>query len=210
MKFLKTYTFFLALLVATLFSSVSHALVEVRVTYGGIKSDDFVKNVCDGYCTTDIPAFIPLAGAGADIIVSPPLTDFGFGVRYEKFEISAETPNLKAEAKLERIAALLNYRLINTIIHFGPIFTYGLSQSAHLMVIENSNPRINFEVSKIESATAGLELGVKPLLVVPLSFGLEGGYQYLNLIDAKDTVNNVTKSLDLSGIYIKAFIGLDF
>ncbi|MBC7753985.1 MAG: hypothetical protein H7Z71_07090 [Moraxellaceae bacterium] len=203
---LKSFALFILLTPLT-----SHALIEARLTYGGLGAKDFAANACGALCTSgNIPAVVPLTGTGADVILSLPLIPFGFGVRYEKLGFSASSSNAQLSASIERIAAILNYRIINTILHIGPIATVGISTKTQAKIVENGITRANYDANSAESFSLGLEAGLKPLIVIPISVGAEAGYQYLKIKNATNSVDSSTRDLDLSGGYLKLFLGLDF
>lgn len=192
------------------FSQTTLALTELRLTYGVLGTKDFATEACGSYCSSTPPGAIPLTGLGADLIISPPLIPFGFGVRYEKVGLSAALSGISVDSSIERVAVLINYRFIDTIVHFGPILSLGISTQSDLKISDNGTPSVHYTSTTSDSASAGLELTVKPLIVIPISVGLEGGYQYLNVRKAVDSLHNNTKDIDLSGIYFKALLSLDF
>ena len=201
----------IAALLILLTPLASQALIEARITYGGLGSKDFAADACGALCTSsNIPAIVPFIGTGADVIISLPLIPFGFGVRYEKIGISASSSNAELTASIERIAAILNYRIIDTIIHFGPIATIGLTTKTQMKIVESGVTRANYDATAADSATVGIEFGIKPLIVIPISIGAEAGYEYLKIKNAKNSVDSSTHDLDLSGGYLKVFLGLDF
>lgn len=187
----------------------SFALVEGRITYGGLVTQNAAKDACGALCSQE-PPLLPLVGLGADVLISPPLTSYGIGLRYEKLSLSGSSGSIEAAAQIERVAVLLNYRMIDTIIHLGPIASFGISNQTSLKVTESSTPKVNYSSSTSDSASLGFEIGVKPLIVIPLAVGAEAGYQYLKVKNAKDSVNNTESNLDFSGAYLKLFLGLSF
>lgn len=191
----------------------SWAIVTLRGSYGGLISEKLKFNeLCQGSCTNPQNApstAIPSIGFGADAIIKPPLFPFGFGVRYEKLGLKADSNGIVGESDLTRTAAIINYRFIDTIIHFGLIGTYGINHSGSITVRENNNLVMDLQPGKIESASLGLELEVKPLIVVPLIVGAEAGYQHYKWNQTVNSVNSTTQDLDLSGPYVKVFLGFD-
>ncbi len=189
----------------------SQALVEARLTYGGLGSTDFATDACGALCTPgNIPAVVPFMGTGADVIIKLPLIPFGFGVRYENLGIGATTSNAELSASIERVAAIINYRIIDTIVHIGPIATVGLTTKTKAKITESGITRADYDSSSAESASLGLEVGIKPLIVIPIALGAEAGYHHLKVKDATNSVSGSTADLDLSGGYLKVFLGLDF
>lgn len=201
----------LLFILSFLVTTSAHALVDVRATYGGLGAkSSFVADTCGSACTSALPSIVPFIGMGADAIVSPPLFPFGFGARYEKLAISANASGVDVSANIERISAILNYRIIDTILKVGPILTFGLSHNAKMKVTENGTVRADYSSTTAESASLGFEIGIKPLIIIPLAVGGEAGYQYLNVKNAKDAQSANTKNIDLSGVYLKAYVGLSF
>lgn len=198
------------LLVLLLFPMSSWALLTARATYGGLVSKDALKDVCVGTtCAGSSPAMVPLYGLGADLIIKLPLVPIGFGVRYENLGLSATSGSIEASAKLTRTSVLINYRFIDTIIHFGLIGSYGLSHSGGMSVKSAGSTVVDYTGDNFTTYSAGLELEIKPLIVLPLIIGAEGGYMGANWKGPKDSVSGNTKDLDLSGTYLKVFLGLD-
>ncbi|MBC7742185.1 MAG: hypothetical protein H7061_08305 [Bdellovibrionaceae bacterium] len=188
----------------------SMAIVELRASYGGLGSNQSLKDLCTN-CTnsSNAPTIVPTTGFGADLIVKIPLVPVGIGARYEGMGLNLNSNGYEAELKFTRTALLLNYRLIDTIVHFGPIVSYGLSHTGNLLLKENGITRIDFTASKMTSYTAGLELTVKPLVVLPLIVGAEAGYMGFKWDETTNSIDSSKKNVDLSGYYMKVFLGLD-
>lgn len=190
----------------------SNAIFEARLTYGALTSKDAISDACNGtgLCGGgSIPAMVPLGGMGADAIFSPPLTDFGFGLRYEKLDLSATSGGLEGQLNMTRTAAVVNYRLFNTIVHLGPIFTYGISHSGSMAMKLNGGGIMDYTGSKATSYSLGFEVGVKPLIVIPIKIGAEAGYQATKFEGMSDSLGGANRDVDLSGTYMKLFLGLD-
>ncbi len=200
-----------ALVLIVILSPLSaNALVDLRATYGVLTAKDEATAACGTNCTGSLPGVVPFGGIGADLIISPPLTSFGFGIRYENLGLKGSASGIDVDAKMERMALIVNYRLIDTILHIGPIFTYGISTKSSMKIDQGGTTRVDYSSSAADSMSAGLEVGIKPLIVVPIVVGAEAGYQLLKVKDAKDSVNNTTTDMDFSGAYLKAFLGLSF
>lgn len=198
------------LLVLLFFPMSSWALFTARATYTGVVANDALKDVCAGTsCEGLTPGMVPLYGLGADVIVKLPLIPFGFGLRTEKLKLDATKDNITGEAHLDRTAALINYRFIDTIIHFGLIASYGLDHSASLRVANGSSNVVDYSGGDLKSYTVGLELEVKPLIVIPIIVGGEAGIIKTDWKNAQNSVSSNTKDIDLSGQYIKFFLGID-
>ena len=190
----------------------SNAIFEARVTYGTVTSKDALTDACNG--TNDcgagpIPGMVPLVGMGADAIISPPLTDFGFGLRYEKMELAATSGGLEGKLNMTRTAVIVNYRLLNTILHIGPIFTYGLAHTGGLSMKLNGNPAFDYTGNKATSYSLGFEVGAKPLIIIPIKVGAEAGFQSTKFEGMTDSQGNASRDVDMTGPYLKLFLGLD-
>ncbi len=201
------------LLLALMFTPLSSmALFEARATFGPtVPSGDPVSNLCsgNGLCTGTLPGKLALPFAGADVMVKLPLIPFGFGLRYEKLSASGSSSNMDVTASFNRTAVLLNYRLIDTILHVGPIASYGISHSGSISMNQSGGKIFDYSTSTGTSYSLGLEVGIKPLIIVPLTIGIEGGINQFKYTDAKDSLGSATKDIDLSGNYLKIFLGLD-
>lgn len=197
------------LLLILLFPMSSWALFTARATYTGLVAEDTLKNACSGTsCESVAPPMVPLYGLGADVLVSLPLIPFGFGVRTEKLALDVSKNGVDGEATLSRTAALINYRIINTLIHFGPIFSYGLDHSASVSVAQGGSKVVDYAGGDVKSYSLGLELEVK-LLILPIVVGGEAGLMKADWKNAKDSISNNIKAINLDNTYIKAWLGFD-
>jgi len=189
----------------------SWALFEARATYGSLLSKQDLAEICKGSCTapTNAPGIVPTYGLGADAIVKLPLVPFGFGLRYEGQGLAVSSSGIDADIKFTRTALLVNYRLIDTIVHFGPIASYGLSHTGSMSIKENGTTKVDVSPSTMSSYSIGLELEVKPLIVVPLIVGAEAGYMGFKWNEVTNSLDSTKKNIDLSGTYLKVFLGLD-
>lgn len=189
----------------------SWALFEVRGTLGATQAKPDPQSICGSSCadpnslgdTTYVP------GIGVDAIVKLPLIPFGFGLRYEGIKLKGDTASTTTEIKYSRTAVLVNYRLIDTIVHFGPIASYGISHTGSLSISEGGVTKVDLSPTSVSSYSIGLELEVKPLIVIPLIVGAEAGYMGHKWNGVNNAIDNSKKDVDLSGTYIKIFLGLD-
>ena len=151
----------------------SFALFEARASYGLLASKQDIADLCQGSCASpsSAPGIVPTYGTGFDAILSLPLIPFGFGLRYEKMGFSASSNTIEAKANYSRTALLVNYRIIDTIIHFGPIASYGLSHSGGFTITESGTTKVDLTPGSMSSYSVGLELEVKPLIVIPIIVG---------------------------------------
>lgn len=189
----------------------SWALFEARLTYGSLASQQDLSSICQGSCASpsSAPAIVPTFGLGADAIIKLPLFPIGFGVRVEDMKLSTSTSSIDAEIKYNRTALLLNYRFIDTIVHFGAIASVGLSHTGSMTIKESGSTRVDISAGSPASYSLGLELGVKPLIIVPITVGAEAGYMSFKWGQSTNSVDGTTKDVDLSGTYLKVFLGLD-
>ena len=190
----------------------SWALFEARLSYGSLASKQSLETICQGSCSTpsNAPAIVPTFGLGVDLIAKLPVIPFGFGIRTEDMKLSASASGVDADLKYNRTALLINYRLIDTIVHFGPIASIGLSHSGSMNIKEGGTTKVSLTPGNLSSYSLGLELTVKPLIVIPISVGAEAGYMSFKWGDVTNSVDNSVKNIDLSGSYLKVFLGLDF
>ncbi len=198
--------------ITTIFLPVSSwALFTARATYGLLTSKQDISSICQGSCTapSSAPGIVPTYGLGLDALVKLPLIPFGFGLRYEKQGLSASAGNVEASVNYTRSALLVNYRLIDTIVHFGPIASYGLSHSGNFSIKESGVTKVDVTPSSFTSYSLGLELELKPLIVIPLIVGAEAGYMGFKWNNSVNSVDSTSKNIDLSGTYMKVFLGLD-
>ncbi|MGE0632883.1 MAG: hypothetical protein AB7O96_10765 [Pseudobdellovibrionaceae bacterium] len=191
---------FLILLLAT----PSFALIDLRLTYGINTVNANLSDLGAG----DEPKPVPLTGLGGDFIFSPPLVPLGFGIRYEKMGAKAASDDFSVQMDMTRTAAIVNFRIIDTLIMVGPIFTFGLNHPNTFEVKNGSTTLAKFESKKASSYSAGLEVGLK----VPFLLGIELGYMSMTAKDAenKTTPTAAKEDIDLSGGYTKVFLGFGF
>jgi hypothetical protein len=153
---------------------------------------------------------VSLAGLlayGADVIVSPPLIGVGFGLRYEAAGQKVEGGGASIDLKATRVAAVVNYRLIETGIFLGPIATVGLTHSLNLTANGSSNGT-TIDGTNATSYSLGAEGGVNLLGLV---LGAEVGYQSWIVNDIKSGGSAIANTkADLSGIYARALVGFGF
>ncbi len=181
----------------------AHALVEARLTYGALASKPDLSSIYNG--TSTVPAVAPNAGIGFDALFIVPVIGIGGGLRYENLGFNASQGSLNYKSQLTRTSVIVNYRLINTVMYLGPIFTLGMSHSGSIKWSEG-NTATNFSPDSIASYTAGLEAGVGMLGFV---VGAEAGYQNMKWNRVKDSTNTFTgtPNLDMSGTYFKVVLG---
>lgn len=189
-----------------LFVSVNaNALVDARLTFGMLGSQPNLSELFVG-APSNLPSVAPTYGIGADLIVSPPFVPLGLGLRYENMAVSASGAGNEFKADYTRTSLLLNYRIIDTLLFLGPIFSYGLSHSGSIKAIQNGTETSNWSSSKMSSYSAGLEAGVK---LIGFRLGAEAGYQDFRWKDATDSRGGIAtaKDINMSGTYAKILLG---
>jgi hypothetical protein len=191
------------------------ALVDVRLgvtTNSGSPSN--VNEFIDAACGSCGVKSDKIAGYGGDIIVSPPLFDMGFGLRYETMSVAVEQAGLaKATFGFTRTALLLNYRLINTLIYLGPIVSYGLADTSKL-TFEASGTTTELKSKSNTSYSVGVEGGMSLGL---FALGAEVGYSSIKAKNYKTdnegelSSGSVTLTeADYTGPYAKIHLGFKF
>lgn len=193
----------ITIITGTMISAPAHALFEARLTYGLLASKPDLTPLFPGQSST--PAIAPTYGLGADVLISPPLFPLGFGMRYENMGVNASSGALDFKANYTRTAVLVNYRLIDTLVFLGPIFSYGISHSGEIKALTNSTETANFSSTKISSYSVGLEAGVK---LIGFHLGAEAGMQDFRWKEAHDKTGNLAdQDINLSGSYVKVLLG---
>lgn len=185
------------------FGSSAHALVEARLSYGLMNSAQGLSSI---YTTSStVPAINPNYGLGADLLVKIPLVPVGFGVRYEKMGLSASSGGLEYATDMTRTSLVLNYRLIDTLLYVGPIFTYGLSHSGNITVKNGGSKVVDYSSSSMSSYSIGLEAGVNLLTFI---IGAEVGTETFPWKGATDSVGTMgAQDLQMGGSYAKIMFG---
>ncbi len=192
-----------ALIVGTATSQPAHALFEARLTYGLLGSSPDLGPIFNN--ASGLPTVAPTYGLGADVIVSPPLFPVGFGLRYENMGLSATSGIFEFKASYTRTALLLNYRIIDTLMFLGPIFSYGVSHSGDIKAIQSGTETSSLSSNKISSYSAGIEAGVK---LIGFHLGAEVGYEDFRWKDATDSHAAIAnQDINMSGTYAKVLLG---
>lgn len=187
-------------------SSQALAIFEARFTYGALASSPDLTQIYTG--TGTLPSTVPNYGVGGDLLVFIPLTGIGLGVRYENLGITATANGISAKSTATRTAAVLAYRLIDTILHIGPIFTYGISHNSGFSLDDNSaGLHYSWAANSTSSYSAGLEANVSLLGFLA---GAEVGYESMKWNGMSDSTGTSAKTpnLDMSGSYGKVYVGI--
>lgn len=182
----------------------ARALVEARVSYGLLAgSPDLTQLTISGAPTA--PSAASNYGVGADILVILPVIGLGGGLRYENLGFKVSNSGLEYKTTTSRTALVLNYRLINTLMYLGPIFTYGLSHTNNMTVSYNGSSA-DISPDNSSSYSGGLEAGVK---LGGFLLGAEAGYESFkwNKMTDKNSVITSQPDIDMSGAYFKVMLG---
>ncbi|XGC80153.1 hypothetical protein ACES2L_12555 [Bdellovibrio bacteriovorus] len=189
-----------------LFCFQAQALVEARVSYGLNLPTTNLGPLCS-VCTGEVPSIVPTHGLGGDVIFTLPVPLVpGIGLRYESMGLSASSSGIEIDAAYTRTALLFNWRPIDTLLYFGPIFSYGISHTTSLKAVENGTTRVDYSADSSTSYSAGLEGGFR---LTGFQVGAEIGYLDFKWKDAKDkTGNAATQDINMSGTYTKIVVGI--
>ena len=170
--------------------SIANGLVQFRGSYGlqTVKPDQI----------STLPTYSKLTGYSADVIISPPLFPFAFGLLHEIMGTEESNDVGKITVDVTRTSGLVSMRLIDTLIFIGAIGTVGLAHGGDLTV-EVSGLKTTTENDISGSYSLGVEGGVK---LVGFLVGAEVGYMGLKLKGTTDQ--------KLDGAYTKVHIGYEF
>lgn len=196
---------FISFLVTLLIGFNAHALFEAKLTYGFLASKPDLAKMYGG--SSELPSIAPTYGVGGDVLFQIPLFPFGLGLRYENMGLKASAGTVEFNAKNTRTAAIIDYRLIDTLLYVGPIFTYGLSHNASIGVKESGTEISSFTSNKVSSYSIGLEAGAH---LVGFLIGAEVGTETLMMKSATDSKGVISGSQDInmSGSYAKILFGI--
>lgn len=182
-------------------SQTSMALFEVRAGYGILAS----KPNLSGFYGGTLPTYAPNAGFTLDAIATVPLVGIGGGLRIENMRISNDTSVIEVENQLNRTSLIVNYRLLNTLIYLGPIFTYGLNHSNSIKISSGGTDLSKISSSSVSSYSLGIEAGAS---LLGFLVGAELGTMNMKYKNAKDSIiTSQSGDLDMSGSYAKIFVG---
>jgi hypothetical protein len=188
-------------------SNQSHAIFEGRLTYTLLASKPDLGALYTG--STSVPSAAANYGIGGDALFFIPLTGYGAGLRYEDLGATASANGLEFASVAKRTSILLTYRFINTFLHLGPIFSYGISHTNSMKVTDKNNAALgaNWEPGSTKSYQIGLDVGFG---LVGFVVGGELGYQSMMWEKMKDLkgVSTKTPDTDMSGTYAKVYVGI--
>lgn len=147
-----------------------------------------------------------MSGMHIEALFNPPILPLGVGLRLEQYgdgdETRAGSNDLDYDVNYTRYSAVANWRLLDNVVYLGPIATLGLHRGSVTTAIDGIETESDLSAHG-PSGTLGAEVGVK---IRKFMFGVEGGYQYLELAKGDRVLNDV----DLSGAYIRLHAGIRF
>lgn len=207
----------------------AQALIEIRGGYSSLNAEPTgftsafksTSAACPSGCDL---GFKGTAGLAADVIVSPPLFPIGFGLRIENFQSKPTATYLNGSSteftfKYNRLALLVNYRLIDTLVYLGPIASFGIGDTATL---DYSTKTLAGTVTSSGTLTpgskssysVGVEAGASLMMLMA---GLEVGYSSLSASSLKDSSSNTLTfngnnldNVSMSGMYYRINLGVSF
>jgi hypothetical protein len=179
------------------------AIFDLKVGYGTLASKPDLLGFYTGAAT--MPATVPTVGLTMDAIVTIPVIGIGGGIRTEDMKISYDSDVLGISNSFKRTSLILNYRLLNTVIYLGPIFTLGVNHSNELKIASGGSDLSKIKSSNVSSYTAGIEAGAS---LIGLTAGAELGVMNMKYKDATDELDTTKiHDIDMSGSYVKLFVG---
>ncbi len=194
----------LVILASLFLASPAWSLVEVKMTYTSLNNKSPKEKVYTGSGAP--PSVEAMSGIGGDLIFTLPIVGLGIGMRYENLGFKYGD-DIVFDGAATRTAAILGWRWVDTLVYFGPIFSYGFSHSGgQIKATEGATIISDLTADKQSSYSAGLELGGKFL---GFRVGAEAGYlnyEWKNLTGTSGSITSVGK-LDMSGPYVKLAIG---
>ena len=187
----------LTMLMILMMAFSADALFEIRGGYGiNTPADDSAELQGGGAL-----GLSTMTGFHGDVIVSPPMIPFGFGLRYESMGLDIESAGQEFETDLTRMSVIVNYRLIDTLVFVGLIGTIGFSNEVSVSVPGFADTEYDADLTYSVGGEAGVSLGL-------IFVGAELGYSIADY-EAKSATSD-PQEVDFSGIYGKAFVGIGF
>ena len=184
-------------------SSVASAIVDLDVGYAGIAS-----NSGSGNWTVPSATYSGAYGLTAEMRISLPVSSFNFGVRYTNLGINTTYNGQTLIMANSSIAGVLGYRLINTGLAIGPVFTYGLANTGTLENTLANTGTSTSTASSVTQYTVGLEAGIK----IPILLLAEVGYGSLAMSGFSNNqyLFGSTTSVTLNGLFARGSVGFSF
>ena len=191
-------------------TSNAHALIELKGGYSFVMSNPNDINAVNPAA----PKTGTLNALSVDAMASVPMMPVGLGVRYETITAKNTKTTNDSSVNWTRVSILVNKRLVDTGLYFGPIATIGVSNDFkyHSNIAGTGT---DYTAKANISETLGLEAGAK---IAIFRVGAEAGYMYAPLGKLKNTTtgadavtsSGASVSADMSGPYFRLLVGLGF
>lgn len=181
----------------------AQAILELNVGYQGVMSSS-----SGGNWTVPNLSYSGAYGLQADIRANIPMMDWNFGLRYGQLGLTGTQAGQTLEMNNSSVSALVGYRLINTLLLLGPVFTYSLSNTGTLKNTLSTSGSTAETPSSINQYTAGLEFGIK----FPVLIEVEAGIASLTMsgFSNNQKIGGNATNVDLNGTYARASVGFSF
>lgn len=193
----------------SLIAQPAQALVELKAAYSMFSTNPSGLN--DTFAGQ--PKISQMQALSFDVMGNVPLMPVGLGVRHEMFSRKESNGALNSEVDWKRTSILVNKRLIDTGIYFGPVATVSFASDFKYRS-DNGTTRADYKTESTLTATAGLEAGFKLVL---LTAGIEAGYLHAPMGNLRDSAgvevldgSGSKINVDLSGTYVRATVGFGF
>ncbi len=203
----------IAITFLTLFATTqAFAEVDIRgnFNYATFSSSD-LDAILKANFGSSYPKHTSMIGFGGDAVYYFPMR-LGLGGRYETWSDKVSGGGTDNTVNANRGAFLVGYRFVNMGPYLGLVGTYGVS---HDVKVKTSGSNDLSTVSQ-QSYTFGVEGGIK---INHFMIGSEVGYQSFVCKDIQQnsagtltsvTINGNKSNLDLSGLYAKVQVGVNF
>ena len=186
------------------------ALIDLRAGYTMLNASPSALNTSLG----TLPHLSKMQGLNADLIVSLPLMPVGLGLRGEFLADKQSNTVGDYTATMTRVSLLVNSRIIDTLMFFGPIASIGLTNEFKMDTAVTGGSSQSYKSTGGFNGSIGLEGGAK---LIGLELGGELGYLYAPFKDFKDaagaTLNDSSGTAvagDMSGVYFRVMVGFGF
>ncbi len=192
-------------------ASSAQALVEVSGGYQALikqGNDGNWTNLTSLGKTTEF-IFTGARGFGGDVRFNIPWKSLQLGARYGQFGLDASTTGVASlMMDATTYSALVSYRIINTGLLLGPVFTYAVAGSGSLKNSLSSTGDATATAESVSGYTAGIEVGIK----IPFLVSGEVGYGGLNMekFSNNQTIGGSPTKVALSGVFAKLSVGFSF
>ena len=191
------------------FSSVSHAVIELKGGYTLHQTSPGGLN--DAFPAA--PKIDQMQSISFDVMGNVPLMPVGIGVRHETLKRNETAGANGSEVNWSRTSILVNKRLIDTLVYLGPVATFSVASDFKYRSTV-AGVSTDYKTDSQLNATIGVEAGAKLTI---LRVGAEIGYHYAPMGELKTTagvpvtdVNGQKVTFDMSGTYARVVVGFGF